>query len=108
MKAGSLRHQITIQTKTATTDAYGGPVDVWEDLETVWAAVEPLQGRELVTAQAVNAETTTRITIRYREGVTPANRIVFEGKYYNLLSVVDTDLKHREMIILASEGLNEG
>lgn len=108
MNAGELRHQVTIQQKAITADAFGGPVESWTDVVTVWARVEPLQGRELATAQSVNAEITTRITMRYRPWVIPANRIVFEGKYYNLQSVIDPDLKHRELIIMASEGLNEG
>lgn len=108
MEAGKLRHQVTIQSKSETTDAFGGPVDTWADVATVWANVEPLQGRELVNAQTVNAETTTRITMRYLTGVIPANRIIFEGKFYNLQAVIDPELKHRELIIMASEGLNEG
>jgi SPP1 family predicted phage head-tail adaptor len=107
MEAGRLRHQVTIQRKTSTTDTYGGPIDVWEDVATVWAAVEPMQGRELVNAQATNSETTTKITTRYT-AVTTADRIIFEGKFYNLQSVIDPELRHRELVIMASEGLNEG
>lgn len=108
MNAGELRHQVTIQSKTITTDGHGGPIETWNDTAYPWAKVEPLQGRELATAQTVNAETTTRITMRYLAGVIPANRITFDGKYYNLQSVVDPELKHRELIIMASEGLNAG
>ena len=109
MRAGKLRHRIVLQAKSATTDEYGGPVEVWADVATnIPASVEPLSGRELVNAQTVNAEVTTRITMRYRAGVIAANRIVFEGKFYNLQSIVDPEMKHRELIIMASEGLNEG
>jgi SPP1 family predicted phage head-tail adaptor len=106
--AGKLRHTIKIQAKTLTTDSYGGPVETWADVASVPASAEPLQGRELAAAQTVNAETTTRFHIRYRSGVIPANRIVFESKYYNITSVIDPDLRHRELVIMASEGLNEG
>lgn len=109
MRAGKLRHRITLQAKTATTDAYGGPIEVWTDVATnIPASVEPLSGRELVNAQTVNAEITTRITMRYRAGVIAANRITFEGKFYNILSVIDEEMKHRQLVIMASEGLNEG
>jgi SPP1 family predicted phage head-tail adaptor len=94
-----------------TTDAYGGPVETWTDItgmSSVPASVEPLSGRELANAQTVNAETTTKITMRYMAGIIAANRITFEGKFYNLQSVIDRELKHRELIIMASEGLNEG
>lgn len=108
MKAGKLRHFITVQRKSLTVDDFGGPVEAWADLATQWALVEPLQGRELVNAQTVNAETTIRITVRYLANVKPDDRIIFDGKFYNLQSVVDPELKHRELIIMASEGLNEG
>jgi len=108
MRAGKLRHQITLQRKSLTPDEYGGPVETWTDVGTVWASVEPLQGRELTNAQTVNAETTTKITMRYVSGVTAADRIVFGGRFYNLQSVIDPEMKHRELIILAFEGLNEG
>jgi SPP1 family predicted phage head-tail adaptor len=108
MRAGKLRHQITIQRKSLTTDEYGGPVETWADVDTVWASVEPLSGRELANAQTVNAEITTRITMRYLAGVIAADRIVFEGRFYNLQSVIDEEMKHRQLVIMASEGLNEG
>lgn len=108
MRAGKLRHRITIQRKSLTADEYGGPVESWADVATVAASVEPMAGRELANAQTVNAEVTTRITMRYRAGVIAANRITFEGKFYNLFSVIDPEMKHRTLIIMASEGLNEG
>lgn len=108
MEAGKLRHQVQIQRKAVTADSnFGGMVETWEDLSKPWAEVVPLQGRELVNAQAVNAEVTTRITIRFTD-ITTADRILFDGKYYNLQSVIDQDLRHRNLVILASEGLNEG
>lgn len=108
MRSGKLRHRVTIQAKTLSTDAYGGPVEVWADVETVAASVEPLNGRELTNAQAVFAETTTRITMRYRAWVAAANRIVFDGKNYNIHGIIDPKMKHLQLIIMASEGLNEG
>ena len=108
MRAGRLRNNVTIQAKTITTDSYGGSVETWADVADVAASLEPLAGRELASAQTVNAETTTRIRMRYRAGVVSSNRITFDGKFYNIQSIVDTDMRHRELIVMASEGLNEG
>lgn len=108
MEAGKLRHIVTLQSKTIGVDAYGGPIETWTDVATIRASVEPLSGWEKAQAQSVSAETSTKITIRYRVGVIAANRITFAGKFYNIQSIIDPDLRHREMIILASEGLNEG
>lgn len=109
MQAGKLRHRITLQRKTVQPDIFGGSVDTWTDTAVnVWASVEPLQGRELSIAQSVSAETTTRITMRYRADVLQADRIVFDGKFYNLQSVIDSEMLHQQLVIMASEGLNEG
>ena len=108
MEAGKLRNQIAIQAKTATTDSYGGPVESWSTFATVWASIEPLQGRELVNAQSVFAETTVKITMRYLSGVTTAHRITHGGKIYNIQSVLNTEMQNRELVLMASEGLNEG
>lgn len=108
MEAGRLRHRVTIQQKSATTDAFGGRVETWADIATVWASVEPLQGRELASAKATYPEVTAKITMRYRDNVTEVNRIKFENKYYNLTPGNDKDMKHTELVFLASEGLNEG
>lgn len=108
MRSGTLRHSIAIQAKVHSTDDYGGPVEVWVTKNSVRASVQPLGGRELVNAQAVDAETTVKIGIRYLEGLTPANRITFNGKTYNIQSIIDPDMRHRRLIIMAGEGLNEG
>jgi SPP1 family predicted phage head-tail adaptor len=107
MQAGKLRHRVTIQSKTHTTDDFGGPAETWADTAVVWAAVEPLQGRELANAQTVNTETTTKITMRFTT-VLPSDRIIFEGRFYNLQSIIDEESQHRFLVIMASEGLNEG
>jgi SPP1 family predicted phage head-tail adaptor len=44
--AGSLRHRVTIQQLTISQDAFGGIVEAWTDLKTVWADISPLSGRE--------------------------------------------------------------
>ena len=109
MRAGQRRHQVVIQSKNITTDGYGGAVETWSNFATgVWAAVEPLQGRELTNAQAVFAETTTKISMPYLTGVTTAHRITNGGKIYNIQSIVNIEMRNRDLIILASEGLNEG
>jgi len=50
-------------------DEAGQPIDEWQPVTIVWAAIEPLSGRELFAAQQANAEVTTKVTIRYRDDV---------------------------------------
>ena len=106
--AGALCRRITLQQRSATLDSWGQQVTTWSDLVTAWASIEPLEGRELVTAQALRAETTHKVTIRYRAGITTAMRIVYQGRIFNILSSLDDAMNHVMLQMLCSEGLNEG
>jgi len=98
----AMRHRITLQSPSAELDATGQPAS-WNDVATVWAAVEPLRGREYFAAQQVNAETTTRIRIRYRAGVTSAMRGRYGSRTYDIVSVIDVDERHVELQLMCTE-----
>lgn len=107
MEAGQLRHQVTIQQRQTTQDEYGAQSTAWADVKTVWAAVEPLNGRELLSAQTVHSETDTRITVRYTS-ISTANRIVFEGVVYDILNVIDPEQRHKQLQMLCKSGADNG
>lgn len=106
--AKRLRERITIQQPARVADAHGQMVETWTTFATVWAAIEPLQGREFFSAQQENAETKTRIRIRYREGVMPDMRVVYDSRYYNIRSVINPREHDREMQLMCTEGVNLG
>jgi SPP1 family predicted phage head-tail adaptor len=109
MRAGLLRHLVTIQQLPAdpdTNDA-GQPVINWTDVATVPASVSPLSGRELFAAQQVNVEATTEIRIRYLEGVDTRMRITFEGLHYNILQILDPDFRHIELRMTCTSGTKD-
>lgn len=103
MQAGRLRERVTLERKTAgAVDPWGQPIpDAWESLATVWAAVEPLAGREYIAAQAAQSEVTTRIRIRWRGDVDSQIRVVHRGKTYDVMSVIDPRSERRELILMA-------
>ncbi len=71
MQAGKLRHRVTLQEPVKEQNPITGAViNTWRDIATIWAEVAALSAREFIAAQASQGEVTTRITIRYREGVT--------------------------------------
>lgn len=103
MRAGRLRHRVTLQQLTQVPDGGGGYTEDWTDVATVWAAVEPLRGQERYEAQQVQATLSHRITIRYRAGVEPSMRVVHDGRVFNVLSVIDPQERHRELQLLVEE-----
>lgn len=77
MQAGKLRHVISIQRPVLTQDNLGQQSTSFEDLYTgVRAEIVPLSGREYVAAKQVNAEVTTRMTIRRLPRVEADCRVV--------------------------------
>ena len=109
MRTGSLRRRISIQRRDMTQDDYGQPSLTWVNVVDAWAEIQPLSGRELEIAQAMNAEVTHQVTIRYREGITAAMRIVYQSRYFNITSPpLDVYMRHKEMQLMCSEGLNDG
>jgi SPP1 family predicted phage head-tail adaptor len=104
MRAGKLRHIITIQRPTDTRNDYGEVVEGWEDVITTRASAEPLQGREYFASQQVRSETTTRFRIRWPGmPITPDMRVMFEGRAYDIDSVIDPNERHRELHVMAVE-----
>lgn len=108
MQAGKLRKRIEIQRRASTQDGYGQPLMTWETIASTQAEIEPMNGRELVAAMAVQSEATHTVTIRYRPGITAALRIKYAGRLFNIHSVIDESERHRMLTLLCSEGMNDG
>lgn len=108
MRAGSLRRQVMLQTRSPSEDTFGQQTQTWGGDTPVYADIEPLSGRELMAAQAVNTEITHQVVIRYRIGVTPAMRALYQGRVFNILSVIDDQMAHITLTLLCSEGLTTG
>ncbi|MDD2728176.1 phage head closure protein [Malikia sp.] len=113
MRASDLRHQVTLQRRDTTRDTTGGQVTSWTDVCTTRAGIAALSGRELQAAQAIHAEVTHSVTLRYRpEFVNPtqaaALRLLFKGRVFNIAFVDNLDERRREINLVCSEGLNDG
>lgn len=113
MRAGDLRHRVTLQQRSTAADSLGQQLTTWTDLFTVWAEIESLTARELLAAQAVQSEVSHRITVRYRAelanpiAVSPL-RVVYKGRYFNIGGALNVDERNRTIELLAGEGLNNG
>jgi SPP1 family predicted phage head-tail adaptor len=103
MNAGELKQRITIQQAVETSDSEAVTVTAWNTFTTVWAAVEPLSGREFFNAQQLNSELTTRFRIRCQSGITTKMRILFDARVFNILSVIDIKSAKKEMHLMAKE-----
>lgn len=92
---GPMRHRVEIQERITSRGSYGEVVPEWATVATVWGEVLPLSGRELYQAQAVRPDVTHRVTVRYREGLSPRNRLFIDGDIYEIFAVLNPDGRKR-------------
>lgn len=113
LASGKLRTRLSIQRRAINQDASGEQSTSWNEIAITSGMIEGLSGRELLMAQAVRADTTHRVTIRYYPGLLTNDRLVYtspEGRlfYYNITHVVDVEMRHRVLECTVAEGLATG
>jgi SPP1 family predicted phage head-tail adaptor len=75
MRAGRLDRRVELQKPTASLASSGQDQISWVTVATVWAAVEPIRGRETFDAQKIASEVDVKILIRHRSDVLPTWRV---------------------------------
>lgn len=103
MRAGRLRHRITVQSVGSTYDDYGDLSDSWSTLASVWASISPISGREETIASELSGVVTHSILVRYRSGITAQNRIQFDSRVFQIESVRNWEERNIFLEILAKE-----
>jgi SPP1 family predicted phage head-tail adaptor len=84
-----LRHEIVIEARTRSPDAGGGAELGWTPLATVWAAIRPRSGREIVSADQVVSSVTHEIWIRHRTDVTAEMRFSLGARRFGIDAVLE-------------------
>lgn len=108
--ATRLRHRITIEAATSVQDPVSGETTpAWATFAAAEPAeVVPLSGREFIAAGATQAGVDTRVTIRWRPGVLPTMRFLFDGETYNIKAVLPDPTARRHLTLMAERGVNNG
>lgn len=108
MRAGSLQHRITIERPAETRGQMGSQKKAWAPICQTWARVQPLSGRALEVAQALHAEVTVKITIRYRADVAETCRVLYRGTVYAVQYVLNPEEQNRELQLYCTTGVSDG
>jgi SPP1 family predicted phage head-tail adaptor len=94
IRTGELREQIVIERPTPSRDAYGGQIEAWSTFASPWARVVTMKGDEALRAASDQAQHAVRFQLHHLAGVTPAMRIVWQGRTYDIREV-DDSLRHQ-------------
>lgn len=110
MRAGRLRHRVSLQRPVEARDETTGGVTItWEGIGLPRAAeLVSLSGRELIAAQAVQSEVIARCVMRYLDGVDATMRIVHNGQPYNIKAVLPDPTFKRSLTLMLAAGVNDG
>lgn len=115
MRAGSLRQQVTIQSRPPQRDGYNQASGNWTDIEGLikrQCNINDLSGLELIRAQKIVAECTVMIIMRgfhgWRTVITPACRGVSGTaatgvRLFDIKAVINPDGRDRELHLLCVE-----
>ncbi|HKJ73633.1 MAG TPA: phage head closure protein [Alphaproteobacteria bacterium] len=86
---GDLRHRIRLQARILAGDGGGGFAESWSDLAEIWAAIRPSAGAEVTLGEQRRHRVTHEVTIRYRLGVQPGQRLIYDGRALYILGIVN-------------------
>ena len=99
IRAGLLDRRVVLQRRVEQADSHGQAIATWVQIAEVWARVEPLGGREGYGQQQFVATGDLRFTLRWRPDVTPLERIVYDGRDYDIVSVADQG-RHEALLVV--------
>jgi len=103
IESGNLRHYVSIQNPTGTRDTFGEPIISWSTYHKAWASIEPLKGWEYYESKQVNAEVSSKITMRYKSGINPKMRVVWGNHTYRILSMINEDERNEKLELMVEE-----
>lgn len=106
LAAGKLDKRISIRAQTTSRNTLNQKLPVWTEITNgrVWAKVQPVSAREGMQANANQAELSHRITIRYRDDITPEMRIWYGTRQLAITGIRDPLEKHEYLEITCVEG----
>jgi head-tail adaptor len=101
--AGALRERVTIEQRSGTRDALAGATGTYVYSGAAWAAVEPIAAGPDTAAQSRSALPRWRVTLRKREGVNLATRLVWRGRFLAVRGVESDPRQPAQMLLSCEE-----
>jgi SPP1 family predicted phage head-tail adaptor len=106
MRAGKLDTSITIQSRSTSRDALGGPVETWTNVATTWAEVQEQRGQEYAAGRLLQTQAvrTTILRTRYVANVDATMRVIEGSRTLQIVSVAT--IGRNEGLEIVAEAVN--
>lgn len=99
-----LNKRVQLWIRDTTISDYGEHSESFNVTATRWASVEVVSGREFAANVGDTSEQQVRFRFRYDSvtaALTTADRLKFDSKIYDIKSVIDFDLRNKDVVITA-------
>lgn len=104
MRAGQLRHRLTIQSRATTQDSFGSKQNGWSNDSEVWGGIRPLSVTEGVEAQKQVGSVSHKITLRAPGlDVGPEKRIKFGDRIFEVVGQMNWDERGEMLQVMCKE-----
>lgn len=100
---GQFRHKIKFESFTEVINDNGFSTEDWVVQKQVWAMIKTLQGREYYQAATTQNENSIRFIINYTNGLHPDMRVVYDGRNFDIESIINDDEANKTMTIMCKE-----
>lgn len=110
MRAGKLRHLITVEEQKETQDQNTGDITIeWVKFKQTYAQISPLSGKEYLASGSFQNKIDTRIKTRFDAKINSKMRIFYRGVVYNIEACLPDDKSgYEHLTMLCSGGVNNG
>ena len=108
-RIGALRHRVTFQYLTRTTDGQGGFTSTWADMPSlpeVWGEVTPAKTYERFFSEQIQYQRSHQVIVRYRTDLTQEMRMLFDSRIFQIKGIRKPDERKFFLVIDLQE--NQG
>jgi SPP1 family predicted phage head-tail adaptor len=89
IEAGKLRERVTVQIASGTTNTLGETVLAWSNSTAVWASVEGVSAREVLSFGQQETSITHKVRLRYLPGLTQQMRFAWRSRTLDIVSLLE-------------------
>ena len=86
---GKLRERVTVQIASGTTNTLGETVLAWSNSTAVWASVEGVSAREVLSFGQQETSITHKVRLRYLPGLTQQMRFAWRSRTLDIVSLLE-------------------
>ena len=103
IRAGQFRHYLELQSVTRVPDENGARVDTWTTYARAWARIEGISAREIERAKSFGNNTSLKVTIRYRPGISAKDQIKFGTRRFLINGILNPEEANVTLELYCSE-----